>query len=396
VPPGPLDHREVRFVTYSIVERIVMATGYVWHELYTWHDTNQGVAGTGKAGLGAQPFPHIESPESKSRLNSMIHVSGLIDHLVRLAPRSAAEEDLLRVHTSEYVASVRAKSAVGGGDGGDGITPFGAGSYEIARLAAGGTIAAVEAVLEGRADNAYALVRPPGHHALPGTGMGACLFANIAIAVEWARVHSGVRRVAVVDWDVHHGNGTQSIFEADPDTLAISLHQEQLFPFGSGLLEETGVGDGVGATINVPFPAGTGNGGYVEAVRDVVIPALQAFAPELIVVASGFDASALDPLGNQVVTSSGYRAMTRLLIDVADKVCGGRLVFSHEGGYSPIYVPFCGLAVLEELSGVRTGVDDYLEDLWVRGPASHATNEQRKVVAAAREIALQLRLSRPE
>jgi acetoin utilization deacetylase AcuC-like enzyme len=370
-----------------------VSTGYVWHELYAWHDTNQGVAGTGKAGLQAQPFPHVESPESKSRLNSMIHVSGLFVRLEKLAPRYALEEDLLRVHTPEYVASIRALSDSDGGDGGDGLTPFGTGSYEIATLAAGGTIAALEAVLPGTVQNAYALVRPPGHHARPEMGMGACLFANIAVAIRWARETQGLNRVAVVDWDVHHGNGTQSIFEEDPDTLTISLHQEQLFPFDSGHLTDNGIGAGKGTTINVPLPAGTGNGGYVDAIRSVVVPALARFRPEVIIVASGFDASALDPLGNQVVTSTGYREMTRLLKGVAEEVCGGKIVMSHEGGYSPIYVPFCGLAVLEELSGVTTGVEDYLEDLWLRGPAASTTDAQRSVIESARHLALQLGLS---
>jgi acetoin utilization deacetylase AcuC-like enzyme len=372
-----------------------VTTGYVWHELYAWHDTNQGSSGTGRAGLHAQPFSGVESPESKTRLNSIVHVSGLIDSLSRISPRYATEEDLLRVHTPHYVRSIREKSDTGGGDGGDGITPFGAGSYEIATLAAGGTIAALASVLDGTVQNAYALVRPPGHHALPETGMGACLFANVAVAIRWARATLGLGRVAVVDWDVHHGNGTQAVFENDPETLTISLHQEQLFPFDSGHLSEKGVGAAVGTTINIPLPAGTGNGGYVAAVTEAVLPALQAFQPEVIVVASGFDAAALDPLGNQVVTSSGYREMTRLLMGAADELCRGRLVMSHEGGYSPVYVPFCGLAVLEQMAGIKTDIVDPLEDLWVRGPAARTTDAQRAVIDAARDIARELGLSRP-
>jgi acetoin utilization deacetylase AcuC-like enzyme len=253
-------------------------------------------------------------------------------------------------------------------------------------LAAGGTIAALEAVLNGTVDNAYALVRPPGHHARPETGMGACIFANIGVAIRWARANLGLDRVAVVDWDVHHGNGTQFIFESDPSTLAISLHQEQLFPFDTGFIRENGIGPGAGTTINIPLPAGTGNGGYIDAVTDVVLPALSAFRPEVIMVACGFDASALDPLGNQVMTSSGYREMTRLLLRAADELCGGKLVMSHEGGYSSVYVPFCGLAVLEELAGVQTGISDQLEDYWARGPAARTTDAQRAVIARAREL----------
>ncbi|NAZ77654.1 class II histone deacetylase [Kineococcus sp. T13] len=372
-----------------------MSTGYVWHELYAWHDTNVNRSGHVPAGLGAQPYAHFESPESKSRMNGLLEVSGLLEQVVRIRPRSATEEDLLRVHTPEHVAAVAAASAAGGGDAGDGVSPFGRGSHEIARLAAGGTIAAVEAVLDGVVTNAYALVRPPGHHARRETGMGFCLFANIAVAIEWARAHRGVRRVAVVDWDVHHGNGTQAIFEDDPDVLTISLHQDGLFPVGSGALAERGTGAGEGSVLNVPLPAGTGDGGYVDAVADVVVPALRGFGPELVLVASGFDASALDPLGNMVVTSSGYRQMARLLKEAAEELCGGRLVMSHEGGYSPVYVPYCGLAVLEVLADHPTGVVDPYESGYRELPAQRTSAQQREVLDAAAALAGRLRLTVP-
>ena len=223
--------------------------------------------------------------------------------------------------------------------------------------------------------------------------MGFCLFANIDVAIEWARENSGLRRFAVVDWDVHHGNGTQAVFEADPDVLTVSLHQEGLFPLHSGDLTERGVGAGEGSAINVPLPAGTGNGGYVAALTDVVLPALPAFGPGVVFVASGFDASALDPLANMVVTSSGYREMTRLLKQAAETLCGGRLVMSHEGGYSPVYVPYCGLAVLEELAGHATGVVDPFEPGYAGLPAQQTTAAQREVVAAAAALAAQLRMT---
>ncbi len=370
-----------------------MATGYVWHEIYAWHDTNLNKTGHVPAGLTAQPYAHFESPESKSRFAGLVEVSGLIDRLVKIPARTASEEDLLRVHTPAHVESIRAQSGAGGGDAGDGVTPFGRGSYEIACLAAGGTIAATQAVLEGVVDNAYALVRPPGHHARRDMGMGFCLFANVAVAIEWARAHHGLRRVAVVDWDVHHGNGTQSIFEEDPDVLTISLHQDSLFPVGSGAIGERGVAAGEGSVINVPLPAGTGNGGYVAALTDVVVPALYEFRPELIFVASGFDASALDPLGNMVVTSSGYREMTRILKEAAAELCDGRLVLSHEGGYSPVYVPYCGLAVLEELAGHPTGVLDPFEDAYIELPAHETTAAQRDVIETAAALARQLQIT---
>jgi len=369
-----------------------VTTGYVWHERYAWHDTGTA-AGTRPAGGFVQPHHHLESPESKTRMAGLVEVSGLLDHLTRIPARPATEEDVLRVHTPEHVARIREASASGGGDGGDGGTPFGAGSYEIALLAAGGTIAATEAVLAGRCDNAYALVRPPGHHARREMGMGFCLFANIAIAIEWARATHGVRRVAVIDYDVHHGNGTQSIFYDDPDVLAVSLHQDQLFPADSGDLSERGAGAGLGTTINVPLPAGCGNGAYEETIARVAAPAVRAFRPELIMVASGFDASANDPLGRMMVTASGYGRMAGTLVELAEEVCDGRIVFSHEGGYSPVYVPFCGLAVLEALSGVDTGVLDPYAAAWDDKPQHAVTPWQAEVIEAAHELAVRLQLT---
>lgn len=341
-----------------------MTTGYVWHEKYGWHDTGNA-AGFIPASDTIQPYQHVESADSKTRLASLVEASGLLEHLTRLAVPAASEEDLRRVHTQAHVDRIKTGSAaVRGGDSGDGYSPFGPGGYEIGLLAAGGTMAALSSTLTGEVRNAYALVRPPGHHALPDQGLGFCMFANIPIAIESARHHLGLERVAVVDWDVHHGNGTQDIYYSDPNTLAISLHQDGLFPPQSGLLEERGSQSAIGATINIPLPAGSGNGAYLEAMRKVVAPALRAFRPELIVVASGFDSSFNDPIGRMLMTARGYRQLTRQLLDLADELCQGRLVMSHEGGYSPVYVPFCGLAVIEEMSGIASGLEDPYDFAW--------------------------------
>jgi len=361
-------------------------TGYVWHEHYTWHDTGTH-AGLLPAGGFVQPFSNFEAPESKSRFAGLVEVSGLIDDLVTVAARRASEEDILRVHTREHLERIKAASANAGGDAGDGESPFGRGSYEIALLAAGGTIAATEAVLTGQADNAYALVRPPGHHAVRDRGMGYCIFANIAVAIEWARANHGIRRVAVVDYDVHHGNGTQTIYETDPDVLTISIHQDGLFPADSGGLDETGVGPGVGTALNIPLPAGCGNGAYLHAVQRVVLPALRAFRPELILVASGFDAGACDPLGRMTVTATGFASIANQLVAAAEELCQGRLVMSHEGGYSPVYVPFCGLAVLEALSGRTTGVGDPFAHIWENSPQHSLTPWQNEILIAAGQLA---------
>lgn len=371
-----------------------MTTGYVYHELFGWHDTGTaaGLFGSDPA-IGVQPFVHFENAETKRRLHELVVVSGLIDRLVRIAPRRAGEDDILRVHTSEHLERIRAESALPkGGDAGDGLSPFGRGGYDIALLAAGGCLEAVDAVLDGRVDNAYALVRPPGHHAVASTGMGFCIFNNVAIAAAHAREVRGVGRVAVVDWDVHHGNGTQSIFVEDPDVLTISIHQDNVFPPNSGAVSERGTGAGQGAAVNVPLPPGTGHSGYLHAMDEVVLPALHAFRPDLVLVACGFDASAMDPLSRQMATSATYRDLTQRLMTAADELCDGRIAMTHEGGYSPQYVPFCGLAVLETLSGTEPFGDPFLPI--VGGFAGHDLQPAQADVVA--EVVAGLDVPRPE
>ncbi len=355
-------------------------TGLVWHERMMWHDTGSGAAEL-PAGGWLEPGDHAESPATKRRLKNLIDATGLSAGLVPLSPREATVAELCRVHTAAYVERIRELSAGRGGDAGE-EAPFGNGSFEIACLAAGGTITAIDAVLEGTVENAYALVRPPGHHAIPELGMGFCLFGNIPVAIRHAQAERGVGRVAVVDWDVHHGNGTQAVFWEDRTVLAISLHQDGLYPSRSGSVGETGAGDGLGATLNVPLPAGSGAGAYLDALDRVVVPALEVFAPELIVIACGFDAGALDPLGRMLLPASAFGTMTGRLLEAADRICGGRLVASHEGGYSAGHVPFCGLAVIETLSGLSAGIEDpfaYLADV----PGQEIAPHQRAAVDAA-------------
>ncbi|ONI81407.1 class II histone deacetylase [Actinosynnema sp. ALI-1.44] len=335
-----------------------MATGYVYHEMYEWHDT-----GTHASLLpadprkGLQPFRHFENADPKRRAHALVVASGLINRLTRLAPRPATDEEILLVHTPEHLQRLT-KANDTGGDGGDGGTPFGRGSFDIARLALGGVIDAVKAVMDRYVDNAYALVRPPGHHAVPNSGMGFCMLANIAVAVRAIRRSHGVGRIAVVDFDVHHGNGTQTVFWEDPAVLALSLHQDQAFPKNSGFHTERGGGKGFGYTLNLPLPPGTGNGGYLEAMRQVVLPALRRFHPDLIMVAAGFDGSALDPLGRMMLTPTGFRQIATMLVEAADELSGGRIVCSHEGGYDEAYAPFCTHAVIEALARVETPFPD--------------------------------------
>jgi acetoin utilization deacetylase AcuC-like enzyme len=333
-----------------------MSTGFLWDELYAWHDTGTGSGFLSAGGL-VEPEVHGENAATKRRLRNLLEVTGLLDQMTPLRARPATEEELLRLHTQEYVDAVKAMSAAGGGDAGE-LAPFGAGGYEIAALAAGGAIEAVDAVLRGDVDNAYALVRPPGHHAERDLGRGFCIFGNTALAAMHARQARGVGRVAIVDWDVHHGNGTEHAFYDDGSVLTISLHQDNLYPAGSGGVEDTGIEAGEGANINIPLPPGSGSGAYEAAVERVVVPALRTFRPEVILVACGLDAGMLDPLAMMMVMSPGFARMTRLLLDVADEVCDGRLALIHEGGYSTSYVPFCGAAAIEELLGVEERIED--------------------------------------
>ena len=362
-----------------------MTTGWVCHELYMWHDAGRAASVTGDR-RWLQAWEHFEHPETKRRFRNLVEVAGLFDHLVTLAPRAATLDEILRFHTPAYVDRIRAMSEGAGGNAGEG-TPFAPGAFEIASLAAGGTIAAVDAVLDGRVANAYALVRPPGHHADADLGRGFCIFGNIVIAIEHAKATRGVERVAVVDWDVHHGNGTQTAFYQRNDVLTISIHQDRWYPRDSGAMEEHGERQGTGYNINIPLPPGSGHGAYLAAFERVVLPALHAYRPELIVVASGFDGSLYDPLGRMMLYSETYRAMTRMLMDAADAVCGGRLVLSHEGGYAPTYVPFCGLAVLEELSGHKTAVTDPMAVRAATAGGQELQPHQNDVIRAAERLA---------
>jgi acetoin utilization deacetylase AcuC-like enzyme len=341
-------------------------TGLVWHELFMWHDTSP-MAGMLQSGRGIiEPDESTESPATKRRIKNLLDVAGLTEQLVQVKARPATEEELAAVHDREYIAAIKTMSAASGGDARMdhpiGETPFGPGGFEIAALAAGGVLAAVDAVISGTVRNAYALVRPPGHHAEAKHGLGFCVFNNGALAARHAQRAQGLRRIAIVDWDAHHGNGAQHIFWTDPDVLTISIHQDSAFPPGSGSITNIGEGAGTGYNLNIPLPPGSGVGAYLGAFERVIVPALRRFGPELIIVPCGFDAGCFDPMSRMMLHSECFRTMTRLVQAVADEICAGRLVLCHEGGYHKTSVPFCGLAVIEQLSGLRTGMrDPFLE-----------------------------------
>ncbi|MGJ7456267.1 class II histone deacetylase [Halomonas sp. RA08-2] len=359
-------------------------TGFFWHERCFWHDP--GAIGVfSRPGEFLQPQPASESPESKRRLKNLLEVSGLIDALAVRKPPPAAHEDLERFHTARYLAALEAGDRARGGDGGD-CAPYTPGSLAAARQSTGLAIAAVEAVASGELSRAYALCRPPGHHAEAGRGRGFCLLGNIPVAVLRARALGQVRRVAILDWDVHHGNGQQSAFYADPEVFTVSLHQAGNFPLETGDFQEQGEGEGLGANLNLPLPPGCGLGAYDHAMTELVLPALEAFGPELIVVACGYDACAKDPLGKMLLNSSAFARMTAQVMALAERICGGRLVMVHEGGYSEGYVPLCGHAVIQTLAGSEIRVPDPQNDEIAAWAYQALQPHQRELIDGWREI----------
>ena len=337
-------------------------TGFFWDERCFWH-SGGNYALTAPVGGLVQPLAAgglPESPETKRRLKTLMDVTGLSRELDCRGAEAASREALERVHRRAYLDEFKRLSDAGGGELGT-RAPFGPGSFEIAAQSAGLVIAACEAVLAGEMENAYALSRPPGHHCLPDRPNGFCLLANIAIAVEEMLARGRASRVAVIDWDVHHGNGTEAIFWERANVLTISLHQERNYPLDSGGVEARGAGAGLEANLNVPLPPGQGHDAYLAAMARLVVPRVRRFAPDLIVVACGFDASGVDPLSRMLARAETFREMTRDVMALAGEVCGGRVAMAHEGGYSELHVPFCGHAVLEEMSGSALRAGDPLE-----------------------------------
>ena len=338
-------------------------TAFFYDEWCFWHSTGL-YATTLAVGGWVQPpngASHAESPETKRRLKNLMDVSGLSKQIILTGAEEATEEDLLRIHPLSYLDHFKKVSDAGGGSLGL-EAPIGPGSYEIAKISAGLACAAVEKVYLGEFDNAYSLSRPPGHHCLPDQSMGFCFLANIPIAIERAKAKLGLGKVVVIDWDVHHGNGTQHIYYNRDDVFTISIHQDKCFPANYSGDEDRGEGDGLGYNINIPLYAGCGHEAYLYAFEKIVIPAIRQFQPEMIIVASGYDANAFDPLARLMLHSDSFRAITKMTKEVAEEVCQGKLVLVHEGGYAESYVPFCGLAVMEEISEIQTNVEDPAKD----------------------------------
>ncbi len=276
---------------------------------------------------------HPEQPDRFTVVMNRLESSGLLQDLVRLEARSATNDELALVHTRAYLELVERETAQGRRQLSTGDTDIGRHSLEAARLAAGSALTAVDAVFSGTVVNAFSVVRPPGHHASAGRGMGFCFFNNVAIAARYAQRRYGVERVLIADWDVHHGNGTQDIFYEDGSVLFFSTHQWPWYP-GTGAASETGEGAGAGKTMNCPFPAGSGAAEIGGAFRNVLLPAAREFRPDLVLLSAGFDSRINDPLGQFTLTDSDFLELTRTMTSLAAQYCDGRLVSVLEGGYN--------------------------------------------------------------
>jgi acetoin utilization deacetylase AcuC-like enzyme len=271
-------------------------------------------------------------PERPARWDSAIRGLGGAS-LTAVPPREAKPEELKLCHTPGYIDIARRDVEAGRATLSTGDTDIDKRSYEVALRAAGTCLNGIDLVMDGRANNAFCIVRPPGHHASADRGMGFCLFNNIAIAARYAQKQYGLGRVLIADWDVHHGNGTQDIFYDDPSVFFFSTHQSPWYP-GTGDTRERGENKGAGATMNCPLPAGSGRDEILGAFREKLLPAMQDYRPDLVLISAGFDSRANDPLGRFVLTDEDFAELTSLAMEIADKYCEGRLMSVLEGGYS--------------------------------------------------------------
>jgi acetoin utilization deacetylase AcuC-like enzyme len=334
-------------------ELMATETGFCFDDRYLQHNTGLMKTGREEELPFVDPVLHLSNHRLVMRTRQLVDLAGLDASLTPIQPRFATDEELLVYHTEEYLNRIRSICEVGGGEAGEG-TPVSKMSEKIARLAAGGSIATVDAVLSGQVKHAFANIRPPGHHAMRSQAMGYCIFNNAVAAVHHARKRHGINRVMVLDWDVHHGNGTQDAFYHDPSVLFVSIHQESLYPVGWGNVDEVGADEGAGYNVNVPLPAGSGDATYQRVFEAIIRPIVHEFKPELILVSAGQDASAMDVLGRMALTTEAYRWMTTEMMLLAEQHAGGRLVILQEGGYSEVYAPYCSLAIIDALLGAQT------------------------------------------
>ncbi|MEQ1845561.1 MAG: histone deacetylase [Nitrospira sp.] len=293
-------------------------TGLVYHPAYLEHDMGAG---------------HPESPNRLRAIMQKLETSGTAARLVRIEPRKAEDEWIAQVHTPNYLAALSRQAPTSGRVSLDPDTSMSPGTLHAAYFAAGGALAAVDAIMAEEVDHVFCAVRPPGHHAEAGHAMGFCFFNNVAIAARYLQKKYGLTRVLIVDWDVHHGNGTQHSFENDPSILFFSTHQYPHYP-GTGRETERGKGTGEGFTINVPMEAGEGADEYRAVFQKVLVAAADDFKPEFVIISAGFDAHKDDPLASMGLTESGYAELTEIVAGIATRHADGRILSSLEGGYN--------------------------------------------------------------
>jgi len=292
-------------------------------------------------------------PENAARIRaieSALRAADLIDGRPELPYERASDTAIARVHTEQYLELLKDIEAQGGSTYLTADTPVGPDSFETASLVSGAVIAAVDAVQSGEVPRAFVIGRPPGHHATPEGGMGFCVLNHIGIAAAHA-LDKGAERVAIIDWDVHHGNGTQDMFYESNEVFVCSVHQSPLYP-GTGATSERGRGAGEGFTLNLPLPPGQNDAVYESVFRDQVLPSVRRFAPDLILVSAGFDAHRADPIGGMSMTEAGFASMASLVVELAEEVCAGKVVATLEGGYDPPALSRSVVAVLNVFDGV--------------------------------------------
>jgi acetoin utilization deacetylase AcuC-like enzyme len=300
--------------------------------------------------LHIPPFEHPESPDRLIAINQHLESVGLLGTLVPVNPDYPDNGEILRVHDPDYLRKLELACRRGDLTLDSGDTYLNKNSYSIALLSAAGAIAGAEAVATGKADRAFCAVRPPGHHAYRSEGMGFCLLNNAAITARYLQARHGVSKVMIIDWDVHHGNGTQSIFYEDPSVFFFSIHENPAFLYpGTGRRWETGKGAGVGTTLNAPMAPGAGDDEYRLAFEQLVAPAAERFRPEVLILSAGFDAHRDDPLADIQLTEEGFRFLSRFTIELANRFCGGKVVSLLEGGYERESLTRCTEIHIREL-----------------------------------------------
>jgi acetoin utilization deacetylase AcuC-like enzyme len=357
-------------------------TGIVYDQRFLEHKTGKGLSSLPPHDYIAHHVPHPECHERIANVESLLSVSGFIDRLVEIKPEMAKTDTIEFVHGKAYIDRVKSACQRGGERvDSDGFTPVSPKSYETALISVGGCIKGADSIIAGDVSNVYALIRPPGHHACRDEAMGFCLFNNVAVTAEYLKRKYRIEKIAIIDWDVHHGNGTQSIFYNDPSVLFISLHQNGNFPPDSGMFEETGEKNGKGYTVNIPLEPGTGNEGYAHAFEKIVLPVCKQFDPDFVLVSAGQDCSLFDPLGRNSVTYNGFQMMADMVKTLAEHHCEGKLLIAQEGGYDIIYQAFSTLTIIETLAGKKSGIDKPFDGYAYPEVVNYASNVQKTVAS---------------